>query len=240
VPTVARAPALSTDGALPTKRKLASARRAGRVARSPELVAAGSALLAMVVLYYSSSKIVLATANLLKTSLTDVSAGPLTIDAAAGDVTHLSVLTAAAVIPALMLIACAPILMHWLQFGFLFVPNLIWPQLERIGGRRSNSLSIIQTWARGGLNLIKLTLVTGMIGFYIFRELPGLLRLMTLPIPTLAVEFGRTIVRFGVALAFVLLLPGILDYLVARWQFADELRMTQDEVREEQRASGRS
>ena len=232
---------MSTDRThAPTKRKLAISRREGRVARSSELVAAGFALLALVVLYYSGSRNVLAMAELLKTSFTDVSTGPLAIDSAAGDVTQVCLLTAGAVIPALMLIACVRLLMHWLQFGFLFVPNLIRPRLQRIGGRRSNGFANVQTWARGALNLVKLVLVAGVVGLYLLRELPGLLRLMTLPTPTLAVEFGRTIVRFGVVLAFVLLLPGILDYLVARWQFADELRMTRDEVGKEQRASGRS
>ena len=223
-----------------TKRKLASARREGRVAKSSELVAAGSALLGLVVLYYCGSKIVLALAHLLKASLTDVSVGSMTVDSAAGDFTHVGLWIAAAVVPALLLVASAPVLMHWLQFGVLFVPGLIRPRFERIGGRRSNGLSDAQTWARGGLNLFKLVPAAGVVGFYLYHELPALLRLMLLPTPTLSVEIGRTIVRFGVVLAFVLLLPGVLDYLVARWRFADELRMTRAELREEQRTSGRS
>lgn len=223
-----------------THRKRTAARREGRVAKSSELVAAGSTLLALLVLYYFGSQIVIALANQMKSSLTNVSSGSLTLADATGQIGQMGLLIAAAVVPVLVVVACLPVVMHWLQFGFLFTPDVVRPRLGRVLPQsRPGGFLTPQTWMRGGLSLLKLTLVAGVVGFYLYRELPQLMRLLTLPVPALAVAVGRMIAGFGMMLAGVLLVPAVLDFLVARWQFSSELRMTQEEVREEQRMSGR-
>ena len=227
---------MSTDRTLAaTPRKRKAARREGRVARSPELVVAGSSVLALVVLYYFGSQVVIALANQLKGSLTNVSTGPLAASDAPTQFGHVCLLMAGSVVPVLVLIATVPILMHWLQFGFLFSPDLVRPRLSRVLPQtRPGGPFTVQNGLRGGLNLIKLAGVAIVVGFYLDRELPVLLQLMTLPTASIAISVGRTIVRFGFLLGCFLLVPAVLDYFVARWQFNSALRMTRDEVREEQ------
>ena len=230
---------MSTDrtfAATPRKRK--AARREGRVARSSELVAAGSSILALVVLYYFGSQVVIALANQLKGSLTNVSTSSLAASEAPTRIGHVCLLMAGSVIPVLVLIATVPILMHWLQFGFLFSPGLIRPRLSRILPRsRPGGPFTVQNGLRASLNLIKLAGVSILVGFYLYDELPELMQLMTLPTASVAISVGRTIVRFGFLLGGVLLVPAVLDYFVARWQFTSDLRMTREEIREEQRTS---
>jgi flagellar biosynthesis protein FlhB len=132
------------------------------------------------------------------------------------------------------------ILARLLQVGPLLVPALAQPQLERISPAAClRRIFSADTFARGGLWLLRLIVVASLVWWTLAREAPLLAGLMHAPPRGLAVTLGQLLTTFVLQLAGGLLLVSALDAL---WQWSlheRRLQMTADEVRAERREASR-
>ena len=233
----------------PTEHRRAEARRAGHVARSTDLSAAGLMLAAACVLAMFSTSLIQACGQMLHQSLHK--AGPLNInrDWVTQRAVDLSVWVAQnALPPILVLMACA-LAVNLLQVGFLYSPDVVEPNLSRLspfqGVRRIVSL---RSLARLGFSLGKVLLVMAVACWSIARLLPEFLGLAGLrwhaasdsgvfrdsgPIWMIVGTIRGSGIRLAFALAAALLLLALLDFAFQKWTFERELRMSRDELREE-------
>lgn len=122
------------------------------------------------------------------------------------------------------------------QHGLLFAPEKLKPSLSKIspiaGAKRMFSLRSITELIKGLVKLSIVAAIAVVVIMPIFDKLP-LLPAMTLPV-TLNI-LHATIVRLLVGVVSVVTALALLDYFYQLYEHRKKLRMTQQEVRDEQR-----
>ena len=120
------------------------------------------------------------------------------------------------------------------QIGVLFLPDKLMPDLSRLdplkGFKRIFSLSNLMKLIFG---LMKMGLVAcvAFASLYVDRE--AVLGLTALEVPQIALYVVDIIFWTTVKIAAALLILAILDYAYQRWKHEQDMKMTQQEVREE-------
>jgi flagellar biosynthesis protein FlhB len=136
--------------------------------------------------------------------------------------------------PILGLILLAASLVHVLQTGFLWSPDRLAPDVNRInplaGLRRIFSLSSATHLGMGLLKVLTVSLVAFGILYARRDEILGAAALDT---PQICAFVADIILWTTLKIALALLILGILDYVYQRWRYERQLRMTPQEVREE-------
>jgi flagellar biosynthetic protein FlhB len=141
---------------------------------------------------------------------------------------------AGAVLPLVGLLLLGAVATNVLQIGFLFVPERVSPDFQRIspaqGLRRIFSLTGTM---RLGFGLFKVLVIAAVAGAVIWTRRDAILRAGALDVLQLGgflVDVSiKTVLWTGLALVIL----AIFDYALQRWKHERDLRMTHQEVREE-------
>ncbi len=88
-----------------------------------------------------------------------------------------------------------------------------------------------------GKQLLKLGAVLVIVYTAIAGNLQMLLMLGAMPAPAMLGFIGNLVFSIGWRFGFLLLIVGLVDYLYERWQYAESLKMTKQEVKDEYRQS---
>jgi flagellar biosynthesis protein FlhB len=132
------------------------------------------------------------------------------------------------------------ILVRLLQVGPLLVPSLAQPDVARISPAAGLRRIVAgDTFARGGLWLLRLIVVALLVWWTLAHEAPLLAALVHASPGGLVLTLGQLLTTFVLRLAGGLLAVAALDAL---WQWSSHerrLRMTADEVRAERREASR-
>ena len=206
----------------PTLHRRAEARRLGNVARSGDLSAAILCLGAVLLLQHYGPGVARAFGLLISEGLSSANV------ASPGRIGYL---LGSAVAPMLAGMFLVGTIAHLVQTGFLFRfrAQSIDPAkgLERMfSGRSAAQLTA---------NLLKLTAV-GVVTWFAARARIGqILSLQNRPFVDVATAAGGLVAEVGLRIAAALLLLGIIDYAYQRFRHERELRMTRQEVKDEQR-----
>ncbi len=221
-----------TEPATPRRRQ--EARERGHVARSADLSSAVVLLGAVLALEFLGRSYMAG----LFSATSGVLGGLAEID---GDRQNLALHFGGAVaaallglLPFVLVVAAAAAGIGLLQAGFLWTGKPLAPRLERLdpveGFRR---LFSGRSLARLAAALLKVAAVAAVVFLSIWaerRRLPGLSGLEFEG----AVRYGADMaLALSLRAALALLVLGILDYGVQRWQYERDLRMSRAEVREE-------
>jgi flagellar biosynthetic protein FlhB len=141
---------------------------------------------------------------------------------------------ATALLPILGLMMLGGVLASVLQVGFLWVPERLAPDINRINPLAGlQRLFSLPSTARLGFGLVKVLLVSAVAAAVLWWRRGAILRSGELA----TAELGRFLIDISLntmlwcGLALVLL--AILDYALQRWKYEQDLRMTHQEVREE-------
>ena len=220
----------------PTPRRREEARKQGQTSRSQDLTAAAVLLAGLY-----GIKIL---AGTLKDRLSALLVGNILavgeVDKTAVPSTGMNVLGILVDIlpPLLGVMALAALVTSVIQGGFMFVPGLLTPKLERVNPI-SGTKKILskQGLIRLGKSFAKL-LAVGLTGWMVIRghleELAGLGALDLVPAISLLMGlvwellFKSTMALLGL---------GILDWLWERRRFLNSIRMSKEEIKEENRQS---
>ena len=214
--------------------KLNEARRRGTVAKSLDL-ASLFALLALAILLHVRGLPMAHQQLRLDAGLLS-QAHQLSFDPAAVGrwLPQLLVAALELVLPLFVLIAAIAILGSLLQTGPVFSTHPLKPDIERInpaaGFKRLFSLRMLFEL---GKNLVKLVLFTGAVAMLLLQQLPELVALLdTDPAAYLSLGHGW-VVAIVFKLALVLAFVALIDTMYTRWSYADRLKMSRREMKEE-------
>jgi len=219
----------------PTQHRRQKAREEGHVAHSADLVSAVVLLTGTLAMIFFGRELVDFFCQFTKQYLSEVlvTADPQTLTAL---ILTLVQKLAFILSPILLAVMAAAIAGHFLQFGFLFLPQKLVPDITRVdplkGFQRIFSLT----------NLVRLTfgifklLTVGTVGaVYLATQVDTILSLSSL----VPVEIGTYIVELliwtTVRLGIALLVLAILDFGFQYWKREQDLKMTPQEFREEMR-----
>ncbi|MBI1319896.1 MAG: flagellar biosynthesis protein FlhB [Candidatus Hydrogenedens sp.] len=136
--------------------------------------------------------------------------------------------------PFMIAMVAAGIAMNLLQVGFMATSKPLTPKFDRIdpikGLQRLFSLRSLVELIK---SLAKLILIGTVVWMYLRDQLPTLISLMHLDPLSLLPPVGVLVVGVWWRVVVVMLLIGLSDYAYQRWQHGQDLRMTQQEARQE-------
>lgn len=218
----------------PTPRRRQQARDEGHVAHSRDLGAAILLLVGVLLLMLLGKPLVVFLFQFARQQWGDVNTVAMSRQSVVLDVRLLLDSLARVTLPILVLIALAGVTVSVLQTGWLFTPGRIAPDTSRIsiaqGLQRIFSLS---GGVRFGFGLLKLLVIGGVAGWMLWSGWRELLQSGALPLPQLARFLVDTLLGTAWWIGLALLALALLDYAFQRWRHEQDLRMTDQEMREE-------
>jgi flagellar biosynthesis protein FlhB len=218
----------------PTAKHRKEVREKGKVARSSEL-GAWASLLAVAVLFPRLAGLAANRVSSFLRSVMDSMAHPTT--SAAMSVLAGGLETAAlAALPIVLVCTVVGVLFSFAQVGLRFTPKALSPQFSRISPRTGfkKIFSAQGGWSLGK-TLVKLCILAGM-GYVLLHQLMGsLLGGATLPLPTTLGIAGSSTSALLRDIGVVALLVAAGDYAFQRRSYQQGLRMTKQEVKDENR-----
>lgn len=122
------------------------------------------------------------------------------------------------------------------QRSVLWKPQRIIPDWNRLRPRRqlANWLAP-QRWLQGGLAVIKTAVTLPIIAAWLWRQREQIISLNGLATTELAERLPQLGIQAAAVAAICVVVFGLFDYVLQRWQLERSLRMTPDEIREEMR-----
>ncbi|MBC7137273.1 MAG: flagellar biosynthesis protein FlhB [Defluviimonas sp.] len=223
----------------PTPKRLDDARRRGDILRAPELnVAAGYAGILVVAMAFGAGSVrALGETGMVLLGQADRLA-PLLLAGETGPVGGLIGRAGLAALPWL----CAPMLAVLALLlalkGIVVAPEKLMPDLKRI----SPLSNAAQKFGRSGLfefgkSLVKLGLVSALLGVFLARRMPSILGSQNLPAAMSGALLADLLVDFLALVLGIALVMGLADILWQRAERLRRLRMTRQEMIEEFKAS---
>jgi len=140
------------------------------------------------------------------------------------------------VLPVLGVNLIVAIVLCLLQTGFLFLPERVMPDFTRLDplaglGRLFSLSSVVRLF----LGIWKVVLISVVAFMAIYKQRLTVLTLTGLEVPQIGAFAWEVCVWTCIKIALVLLLLAILDYAFQWWKNERDLRMSNQEVREEMR-----
>ena len=218
----------------PTEKRRRDARARGLVARSAELVLSARMLATWAVLAWWAAAFVTSSAELLRASLNRSSHDLLQPESAVDLVRRLAAWSLTQVGTPLLITSGAVLLAHFLQVGWLWQPQHLLPQLNRVSPLTGLSrLLSAATLGRGLIGLLKLGLVMTVGGKLIVSKWPQLMESTESELMGQLSTISTVSARLISSVAITLLVWGVADYFLQRWRFERSLQMTPEELRRE-------
>ena len=218
----------------PTPKHRKEIREKGKVARSPEL-GAWASLLAVVLLLPRLAGLAASRVSSFLRSVMDAMAHPNT--SAAMSVLAKGMETAAlAALPIVLVCTGIGVISSFAQVGLRFTPKALTPQFSRISPRTGfkKIFSSQGVWSLGK-TLVKLCILAGL-GYVLLHQLMGsVLGGATLPLPTTLGLAGASTSAMLRNIGAIALLVAAADYAFQRRSYQQGLRMTKQEIKEENR-----
>lgn len=123
-----------------------------------------------------------------------------------------------------------------LQFGFLFTTEKIMPQLERINPLRGFSrIFSRETLVEFLKTVLKVLIISGILFLLLRGEMDQLSELGILPIAQIFLYLVKVLAKVLLTMLIFLAVLGILDFAYQKWRYAENLKMSFSEMKEELR-----
>lgn len=139
-------------------------------------------------------------------------------------------------LPFMLAVLVAGVFGNVLQIGLLFSTETITPKLTKLnpisGFRR---LVSAKTLAELPKSILKLVTVGSIAYLLVIKNLPRMPDLMQMSVADILQEFGWITLQIGFFVCLALIFLAAADYIFQRWQHEKELRMTKQEVKDEQK-----
>ena len=218
----------------PTPHRRQQAREQGQVARSQDLGSATQLLVGLVSLLWLGGSMVSVIGALAERFLGDPQAISPDVDSFVASWNDLVWLVAPALLPLLIAMLVATIVVNVAQVGLLFLPDKLAADFSRIDPLKCFSRIFSLAGAvRLFFGLVKVILVGVMAYAVISADRDTVLSLSEQGLPEIAVFLAESLLWTGIKIAAALLFLALLDYGFQWWRQEQDLRMTQQEIREE-------
>jgi flagellar biosynthesis protein FlhB len=223
-----------TESATPKRRE--EARSEGKVARSTELTNALALLAGVAGLAFLGGGLMQRLSELFRSLLSASPAGLATEAGVYFTFQRLALQITMILLPLLATLVGVGLASNVLQVGFMLTGRPIaprWSLLDPVEGfKRILSLRSVTELLK---SILKVTIV-GLIAWLTLKsDLDRLVPLTGADGASLVVQVGAATIRLGVRVGLALLVLGILDYGYQRWEFERSIRMSKQELEEEQK-----
>ncbi len=225
-----------TEPASPRKR--AEARARGQVAQSQEVNSALVLLASILAISWAAPHMGRELAGMARTYWGGGLSRAWTAQSAPGELAFLLRHTASAIAPVVLLIAAVGVASNLMQVGVMFSPEPLRPKLGNLnplkGAQRIFSRNGLVELAKA---LVKLAIITWITWGTLRSEFLGLLPYFGSDLAHVLPAAGKATYHLALRVTLGLLVVAIADYAWQRFQFEEGLKMTREEVKEEDRQS---
>ncbi|NUM56943.1 MAG: flagellar biosynthesis protein FlhB [Candidatus Hydrogenedentes bacterium] len=219
-----------------SQHKIQKAREEGNIAKSQDLSAAFSLLVALGGIWYLGPGAMKALLEATHYYFSNISR----MDITAANFPNFSIgtlwLTTKAAWPLVVLLLLSGLAMNFIQVGFLFAPKSIVPKLNRL-----NPISGFKKFfsARSAVELIKaivkLAVVSAVVYWALRDRWDEVVAAAYLTPLGAGIAVSKLVLSVWLRIVIAMLILGILDFGFQRWQYGRDLMMTTQEAKEEAR-----
>jgi flagellar biosynthetic protein FlhB len=218
----------------PTDYRRQKAREEGNVARSQDVTSAVLLLAGVLLLDFTGPMMLRAMMDVVSEELRQ----PMTWEADAS--TNLAQLVrliskgSFALLPLFGGVFITSLVVHFAQVGPLWLPDKLAMDFSRINPIQGfQRLFTIMNASRLGFGLIKIGLVAGILLMGVWSRWSAILSLGTTEIELVGSFVWTTLIELCRNVAVALVILSIVDYGFQRWKYEQDLKMTDEELREE-------
>ena len=138
------------------------------------------------------------------------------------------------VMPVMLVVTLAALISNLLQTGFLASPEALAPKFSKIdpfkGLKRMFSMQSLMELIK---NILKMAIIGVAAWLTIRGELANIPQLMYQGVAAIMAYVGKVSFKIIISTCWVLVVLAILDFLYQKWEHAKSIRMTKQEVKEE-------
>jgi flagellar biosynthetic protein FlhB len=217
-----------------TPHRRQQAREQGQVPRSHDLASAALLLAALLLLYYLGGDISQFFTELAQQQF----GGDAWLRADADFVVYqwhaVAWRLAGVMLPLLGVMMLAGATVHFAQVGFRILPQKVAFDLSRVSPLKgAGRLFSLQNTARIGFGIVKLLIVAAVAAWSVWGELDRILAMTALDVPQAAALIAQILFWTCLKIGVALLVIALLDYGFQYWKHEQDLKMTDQELREE-------
>ncbi len=217
-----------------SQHKLRKSREAGHVARSQDLSGMAGLIAAVIATAVFLPQISKEISNLFITLMHNVSLNELSVNGFHSVLLHAIISFSKATLPLLLVIWLATFITTTAQVGIKFSFKPLEPNIEKLnpinGFKRIFSMRSTVTTI---LSVLKMILVAAVAGSVIWAKQSVFIEMNFQDLSTVLLQSASIIWEITLKAALTLLLLGLVDYLYQRWQFAEDQKMSKQEVKDE-------
>ncbi len=233
---------MSQDGAEKkhpaTPRKRQQARERGQVARSHDLASAGFLFVTLLAFRHLGRPLYERLASQWTDSLASGVDLSWTFQDAVQHLAGTAALTAFAILPLLSVMFVAGILINLVQTGLLLTTSALTPDFSRTSPLAGlQRIFSIRGLMRLLFGLFKVAVIVAVTWATLKTRSEALFTIWSQPLPVLAASLSNHLLDVCIRIAAALLCLGLIDYGFQRWRHEEDLKMTDQELKEELKES---
>ena len=221
-----------TEQATPKRRE--ESHKKGQVAKSRELASVAILGGTLIYFYFQAGHLLKGLMALVSRILSSASRAELSADSVVSYFAELSFQILVMLLPLLLTVVVVSLLANILQVGFIFSTEAMAPKFSKINPLKGlkNVLGL-----RAAVEMLKNIIKIGMIALVAFltirAEIWGFLPLMDQGAWQILAFIGGNAFKILSNVCWLLMVLAVLDYLYQRWEHEKNIKMTKQEVKEE-------
>ncbi|MEQ8791415.1 MAG: flagellar biosynthesis protein FlhB [Pirellulaceae bacterium] len=217
-----------------TPHRRQQAREQGQVPRSQDLASALLLLGALLLMLYLGDGITSFLSDLARTQLGGDAWLRLDQESAVDHWHRILLNMGMALAPIMGLLMLIGAGAHLSQVGFLFLPEKVGFDVSRLSPAKGfGRLFSMANAMKLAFGIFKILVVVGVAVWSLWSDMDRILAASAMDVPKIAAFIGGVIFWTCLKIAAALLILAILDYAFQRWKHEQDLRMTDQEIREE-------
>lgn len=218
----------------PTDYRRQKAREEGNVVRSPDLTSAVLLLAGVMLLDFTGPQVFRMCMDLINEELISPVEWQTNSREAVLQVVKLIVKGSLAMIPLMAGVLFTSLVVHFAQVGPLWLPDKLGIDFTRINPVQGfQRLFTIVNASKLGFGLFKIGLVSGLLLMGVWSRWDSVMALGASSIESVGQFVWTTMIELCRNVAAALLVLSVIDYAFQWWKYEQDLRMTDEELREE-------
>ena len=210
------------------------AREEGNVVRSPDLSSAVLLLIGVILLDFTGPQVFRMMIELIYEELMRPIDWQADSRTAVLQLVRLIGKGGLAILPLMGGVLATSLVVHYAQVGPLWLPDKLGIDFSRINPISGlQRLFTLTNASKLGFGLFKIGLVSGILCFGVWSRWGSILSLNAASIEVVGQFIWTTLIDLCRNAAVALLILSVVDYAFQRWKYAQDLRMTDEELREE-------
>lgn len=221
-----------------TERRREKAREEGQVTKSADLSSAAMLVIALLCLRWLGPPLCQRIAAGMVASLSSDVTIAWTIQDATNRLLNYAAMLAFAALPVLSVMFLAGIVVNVGQTGLMLTPTAVQPKLKNISLLSGlTRIFSVRGLMRFGFGIFKVMVVAVVAYVAVRVRLEAIMMMWAEPIPVLARALFEHLFDICIWIAAALLVLGIVEYAFQRWRHEEDLKMTDQEMRDEMKES---